>query len=62
MTEPSGTAAKADEKLYLNLKEVHKMCYEKGIKNVIKKTKEKLLEELGIGPNKVSRPIREHIG
>lgn len=56
MTEPSGTAAKADEKLYLNLKE------EKGIKNVIKKTKEKLLEELGIGPNKVSRPIREHIG
>ena len=43
MTEPSGTAAKADEKLYLNLKEVHKMCYEKGIKNVIKKQKKNFL-------------------
>ena len=47
-----------NEKLYLNLKEIHKMCDEKRIKNVKRKTKEQLLEELGIDPKKVAKPPR----
>ena len=47
-----------NEKLYLNLKEIHKTCHEKRIKNVKRKTKEQLLEELGIDPKKVAKPPR----
>ena len=47
-----------NEKLYLNLKEIHKMCHEKRIKNVKRKTKEQLLEKLGIDPKKVAKPPR----
>ena len=49
MAEPNG-------KLYLNLKEIHKMCHEKRIKKVKIKTKEQLLEELGIDAKKVVKP------
>ena len=48
--------AEPNEKLYLNLKEIHNMCHEKRIKNV--KQKEQLLEELGIDPKKVVKPPR----
>lgn len=48
--------AEPNEKLYLNLKEIHKMCHEKRIKNV--KQLEQLLEELGIDPKKVVKPPR----
>ena len=47
-----------NEKLYVNLKEIYKMCHEKRIKNVKRKTKEQLLEELGIDPKKVAKPPR----
>lgn len=50
--------AEPNEKLYLNLKEIHKMCHEKRIKNVKIKTKEQLLEELGIDPKKLVKPHR----
>ena len=43
---------------YLTLKEIHKICYENNIKNVCRKTKQKLLEELGIDPEKVAKPPR----
>jgi len=50
--------AERNEKLYLKIKEIHNMCHEKRIKNVKRKTKEQLLEELGIDPKKIAKPPR----
>ena len=58
MQKKKKKVAEPNEKLYLNLKEIHKMCHEKRIKNVKIKTKEQLLEELGIDPKKVAKPPR----
>ena len=60
MQKKKKKVAEPNEKLYLNLKEIYKVCHEKRIKNVKRKTltKEQLLEELGIDPKKVAKPPR----